>query len=44
MTSVIIGATDMAQLETDLAAADVVLDEDALAEIDRIHRAHPMPM
>ena len=44
MTSVIIGATDMAQLETNLAAADVVLDEEILAEVDRIHRAHPMPM
>jgi len=43
-TSVIVGATDTAQLETDLAAADIVLDADTLAGIDRIHRAHPMPM
>ena len=44
MTSVIVGATDLAQLETDLAAANVVLDEETLASIDTIHRAHPMPM
>ena len=44
MTSVIIGATDTAQLETNLAAADVRLDEETLAEIDRLHRTHPMPM
>jgi len=44
MTSVIIGATDMAQLDVNLSAADIVLDEATLGEIDAIHRAHPMPM
>ena len=44
MTSVIVGATDTAQLGTNLAAADVTLDEATLAAIDAVHRAHPMPM
>ena len=44
MTSLIIGATDMAQLETNLDAADIRLDEATLAAIDAVHRAHPMPM
>jgi aryl-alcohol dehydrogenase-like predicted oxidoreductase len=39
----IIGATDLAQLEVALGAADVVLDAEVLAEIDAAHRAHPMP-
>ena len=39
----IIGATDLTQLEIALAAADVVLDAEILAEIDAAHRAHPMP-
>jgi aryl-alcohol dehydrogenase-like predicted oxidoreductase len=37
-TSVIIGATTMAQLETDLGAADVTIDADLEAKIDAIHR------
>lgn len=39
----IIGATDLAQLTLALGAADLVLDEDILADIDAAHRAHPMP-
>jgi len=38
MTSVIIGATRMDQLETDIAAADIVLTDDVLAKIDAIHQ------
>jgi len=44
MTSVIIGATTMAQVETDVAAAYVTLPEEALAEIEQVHRKYPMPM
>lgn len=43
MGSVIFGATTMAQLDTALGAADLVLDDAVLAEIDTAHRAHPMP-
>lgn len=39
----IIGATTLAQLETVLGAADLVLSDEVLAEIDRAHKAHPMP-
>lgn len=38
MTSVIIGATRMEQLETDIAAADLSLNEDVLGKIDAIHQ------
>lgn len=38
MTSVIIGATRMDQLETDVAAADLVLSGDVLEKIDAIHQ------
>jgi aryl-alcohol dehydrogenase-like predicted oxidoreductase len=39
----IIGATNLAQLSLALGAADLILDEDVLADIDAAHRAHPMP-
>ncbi|THD84702.1 aldo/keto reductase [Aliigemmobacter aestuarii] len=39
----IIGATTMEQLATNIAAADLTLDADVLAGIDRIHRAFPAP-
>ena len=39
----IIGATTLAQLTTNIAAADLVLSEEVLAEIDAAHRAHPQP-
>jgi aryl-alcohol dehydrogenase-like predicted oxidoreductase len=39
----IIGATDLTQLDLALGAADLVLDEEILAEIDAAHRAYPMP-
>jgi aryl-alcohol dehydrogenase-like predicted oxidoreductase len=44
MASVIIGATSIAQLETDIGAAYVTLSEDVLAEIEKVHRVYPLPM
>lgn len=42
MTSVIIGATTMDQLETALSAADLTLSEEVLAEIQTAYRRWPM--
>ncbi len=39
----IFGASDMAQLERALGAAEVALSDEVLAEIDAAHRDHPMP-
>ena len=39
----IFGASNDAQLETALGAADLVLSDAVLADIDATHRAHPMP-
>lgn len=44
MTSVIIGATDTAQLQTNLAAAHIQLTRAQLDAIDEIRRRFPMPM
>ncbi len=44
MTSVIIGATNMAQLKTDIDAADLELSDEVLADIASIHRRFPIPM
>lgn len=44
MASVIIGATSMAQLKTDIAAADITLTDEILAEIATIHRQYPAPI
>lgn len=44
MASVIIGATTMEQLKTDIAAADVTLSSEVLDGIGRIHRQHPAPI
>lgn len=44
MASVIFGATSMAQLKTNLGAADLVLSEEVLSGIADIHRDHPIPM
>lgn len=44
MTSVIIGATSMEQLKSNVAAKDVVLNEDVLEDIQAIYRDHPIPM
>ncbi|WP_417687567.1 aldo/keto reductase [Roseibium sp.] len=45
MTSVILGATKMEQLENDLGAADLVLSDEVLGGIDDIHqrRGNPCP-
>ena len=40
-TSVIIGATDTAQLANAIGARDVTLSPELLAEIDAIHRRYP---
>jgi aryl-alcohol dehydrogenase-like predicted oxidoreductase len=44
MTAAIIGATTMEQLKTDIAAADVTLSEEVMADIARVHRPFPIPM
>lgn len=41
--SAIFGATTTSQLEMLLQAADLELSEEVLADIDAVHRAHPMP-
>ncbi len=43
VTSTIIGATTMEQLKTDIAAFDVSLSPDVLADIDAVYRKYPMP-
>lgn len=44
MTAVIIGATSMEYLKTDIGAADVKLSPELLKEIDAIHRKYPRPL
>ncbi len=39
----IIGATTLAQLDTVIGAADLVLSPEVLADIAAVHRAHPAP-
>jgi len=41
--SAIFGATTAGQLEQILSGTDVVLSDEVVTEIDRIHKAHPMP-
>lgn len=43
LTANIIGATDMAQLQSNIASASLALDEAVLAEIDAIHQRWPNP-
>ena len=43
VTSNIIGATTMEQLQSNLHSIDVSLNDDILAEIDAIHTRHPNP-
>jgi len=43
MASVIVGATSVAQLETDLGAADLELAPEVMDGIAQLHRADPMP-
>lgn len=42
-TSVIIGATSMAQLESNIASADLILSDTVIEEINAIHRQYPRP-
>jgi aryl-alcohol dehydrogenase-like predicted oxidoreductase len=43
VTSTIIGATTLKQLETDIAAAGLRLSDDVLADIDQMHLDYPNP-
>ena len=43
VTSAIIGATTLDQLKTDIAAAELKLSPDLLADIDQIHLDYPNP-
>src|SRR5680860_1543479 len=43
VTSCIIGATSMAQLKTDIEAANLTLPDDVLEDIDKIHLDYPNP-
>jgi aryl-alcohol dehydrogenase-like predicted oxidoreductase len=43
VTSVIIGATTMQQLKTDIAGADLSLSDAVLADIEQIHLDYPNP-
>ncbi|OHV72255.1 aldo/keto reductase [Ensifer sp. LCM 4579] len=44
MASVIIGATSIAQLKTDIGAAEVTLSQDVMNGIRRLHRLYPAPI
>jgi len=44
VTSNIIGATTLAQLTENIAAGEIVLSEEVLAEIDAIHDGNPNPV
>lgn len=44
MTSVIIGATSLEQLKTNIGAADITLSDDVLDGIQEIYRQHPRPL
>ncbi len=43
VTSTIIGATSPEQLEMALGSVDVTLSKEVIADLDAVHRAHPMP-
>ncbi len=43
LTATIVGATDLAQLDENLASDAVVLPDEVLAGIEAIHREHPNP-
>ncbi|WP_111428289.1 aldo/keto reductase [Rhodobacteraceae bacterium DSL-40] len=44
MGSVILGATSVEQLATDIAAAEITLTDDVRSGIEEIRRTYPMPM
>ena len=43
MTSIIIGATTMEQLKTDIESVKVKLDENVIKEINEIQKVYPNP-
>jgi aryl-alcohol dehydrogenase-like predicted oxidoreductase len=43
MCSVIFGATRIEQLDVALGAADLILGEDVMKDLNAMHRGHPMP-
>ena len=43
MTSVIIGATTMDQLKTDIESVNVILSDDIIKEINKVHKLYPNP-
>lgn len=43
VTSVLIGATTMAQLQTNIGSADVTLSPDVLQDLDAVHQQQPNP-
>jgi aryl-alcohol dehydrogenase-like predicted oxidoreductase len=43
VTSAIIGATTLEQLESDIAAAELTLSADVLEDIEQIHLDYPNP-
>ncbi|MCC3432947.1 MAG: aldo/keto reductase, partial [Microcoleus sp. PH2017_04_SCI_O_A] len=43
VTSTIIGATSIAQLEENLSSLEVTLDRDIVAEINSVHANYPNP-
>jgi aryl-alcohol dehydrogenase-like predicted oxidoreductase len=43
VTSNLIGATSMAQLQENIASVDVKLSPEALAKIDELHELQPNP-
>jgi len=43
MTSVIIGATTMEQLKTDIESVNVILSDDIIKEINEVHKLYPNP-
>ncbi|MEX3314823.1 aldo/keto reductase [Sulfitobacter sp. PS-8MA] len=43
MGSVIFGATSLEQLEIALGGADLTLSDEVMADLDRVHKAQPMP-
>ncbi len=44
VTSNIIGATTMDQLKSDIGSIDIELNEEVIAEIEKIHLEHPNPI
>jgi len=43
VTSVLVGATTMEQLKTNLDSEHVTLGEDVIKDIEAVHRSHPNP-